>query len=284
VAVGSLRWHLPGGRDRRGAPDRVGARLATWPRCVHWRSSSLIHDAFGWGGSVALHAVDPEFRFVLVHATYGEAGDIRPTSRRGGRRSERSDGPSVPPSGWAVGRIPDRRTPDCDRARCRSRLNPAAEVRDQLSPDTESGQAGRWASRSGTQGASTLAAVVAKRPRATAAGRAAVRPRAGLPVPATPLVGRDEDIAAVATLLSRSSVRLVTLTGIGGIGKTRLVLAVTERVGPTTADGPAFLPLLRCWTTRLFGQILPGLLVSTLQALHPLLGYTLSPTASAGPC
>jgi predicted ATPase len=36
---------------------------------------------------------------------------------------------------------------------------------------------------------------------------------------------------------------LVTLTGIGGIGKTRLALAVAERVGPTMADGLAFLPL-----------------------------------------
>lgn len=35
-------------------------------------------DAFSWAGTVALHADDPEFRFVLVHATRGEAGDIRP--------------------------------------------------------------------------------------------------------------------------------------------------------------------------------------------------------------
>jgi LmbE family N-acetylglucosaminyl deacetylase len=34
-------------------------------------------DVFGWGGSVALHATDPHFRFVLVHATDGGAGDIR---------------------------------------------------------------------------------------------------------------------------------------------------------------------------------------------------------------
>ena len=42
-------------------------------------------DAFGWAGSVALHAADPDFRFVLIHATDGGAGDIRegfPATRR----------------------------------------------------------------------------------------------------------------------------------------------------------------------------------------------------------
>ena len=35
-------------------------------------------EAFSWAGTVALHADDARFRFVLVHATRGEAGDIRP--------------------------------------------------------------------------------------------------------------------------------------------------------------------------------------------------------------
>lgn len=41
-------------------------------------------DAFSWAGTVALHACELGFRFVLVHATDGEAGDIRegfPASR-----------------------------------------------------------------------------------------------------------------------------------------------------------------------------------------------------------
>ncbi len=54
--------------------------------------------------------------------------------------------------------------------------------------------------------------------------------RAGhLPVPPTGIVGRDAEVAVVADLLARPSVRLVTLVGPGGIGKTRLALEVAAR-------------------------------------------------------
>lgn len=91
---------------------------------------------------------------------------------------------------------------------------------------------------------SALAAAVPRR-SAVASDRTAVDRKGpvGLPVPATPLFGRSEDVASVAALLGRPSVRMVTLTGIGGIGKTRLAVAVSERVGLTMADGVAFLPL-----------------------------------------
>jgi predicted ATPase/class 3 adenylate cyclase/DNA-binding CsgD family transcriptional regulator len=66
-------------------------------------------------------------------------------------------------------------------------------------------------------------------------------PRAGsvragnLPATSAPLVGRDEDIDAVVADLVTS--RFVTLTGVGGIGKTRLALAVGHRLQPQHGDG-----------------------------------------------
>ncbi len=70
-------------------------------------------------------------------------------------------------------------------------------------------------------------------------------PLAGLPRlpalfrPLTPLLGRDDEVEAVASLLLDSDTRLVTLTGPGGVGKTRLALAVADRVAASYPDGVA---------------------------------------------
>jgi predicted ATPase len=64
-----------------------------------------------------------------------------------------------------------------------------------------------------------------------------------LPVDLTSLVGRDGDIDEVAGLVERSDVRLVTLTGLGGIGKSRLAVAVGERLADRFGSRTAFVPL-----------------------------------------
>jgi predicted ATPase/DNA-binding CsgD family transcriptional regulator len=64
-----------------------------------------------------------------------------------------------------------------------------------------------------------------------------------LPTQPTPLIGREQEVAAVSRLLQRTEVHLVTLTGSGGVGKTRLGLQVTTELLDDFADGVYFVPL-----------------------------------------
>ena len=67
--------------------------------------------------------------------------------------------------------------------------------------------------------------------------------RTNLPVPATPFLGRERELAELRVLLARDDARLLTLTGPGGSGKTRLALHAVAEAAEAYPDGVWWVPL-----------------------------------------
>lgn len=76
----------------------------------------------------------------------------------------------------------------------------------------------------------------------------------GVPFPLNAFVGREQDVTILTDLLQRDDVRLVTLTGPGGVGKTRLAMRVAEILVQQTHTSFCFVPL---WTTTDPQLVLP---------------------------
>ena len=86
----------------------------------------------------------------------------------------------------------------------------------------------------------TLARSVPMRNRTTGGSASHI---ADVPVPLSPLIGREREVASVTGLLQQEGLRLVTLSGPGGVGKTRLALHVAAELKSVFRDGIVFVSL-----------------------------------------
>jgi predicted ATPase/DNA-binding XRE family transcriptional regulator len=125
----------------------------------------------------------------------------------------------------------------------------------------------------GVAPAARAALLAAARPallRGAAADRA---PRAthSWPVPLTRLIGRETEVAALHANLRRDDVRLLTLTGVGGTGKTRLAIAAASGMGKDFPDGVVFVDLSPLTNPTLVVPTIAGTLGVLEFAGRPLL-------------
>ena len=81
-----------------------------------------------------------------------------------------------------------------------------------------------------------------------------------MPVPMTPLVGRDGDLEQLLAVFGRPGVRLVTLTGLGGVGKTRLALAAAAPLAEVFPHGVFFAALAAVRDSEVMWKTLAGTL------------------------
>ena len=91
--------------------------------------------------------------------------------------------------------------------------------------------------------AALLGAVTGRGGSLAPAAEASAPARLALPRPATPVLGRERDLEEVAGLLARPGVRILTLTGVGGAGKTRLAVEVAWDAAERFPDGVSFVAL-----------------------------------------
>jgi predicted ATPase/class 3 adenylate cyclase len=143
-------------------------------------------------------------------------------------------------------------------------------VRDTLPSGVALRDLGEWRLRDLTRPERLFQVLVADLPAVFPAPRTLDQQTHNLPAQPTPLLGREQELAALGALLRRTGVRLVTLTGPGGTGKTRLAVQTAADLSTTFADG--------VWFVSLAALADPALLIPTISAalgVRENLGQTL---------
>ena len=87
-------------------------------------------------------------------------------------------------------------------------------------------------------------------------GREVDRPHQSLPLPPARLIGREKERIHALEMIRREGVRLLTLTGPSGVGKTRLALEVAQDLAPTFTNGSVFIPLAQLRDASLVPDVL----------------------------
>lgn len=91
-----------------------------------------------------------------------------------------------------------------------------------------------------------------------------------LPVPLTSLFGRKQELDVLCALLQRPDVRLVTVTGPAGVGKTSLALSVSAALAETFPDGVYLISLAELHSVQLVLPILAQALGIQIEQDRPL--------------
>lgn len=110
----------------------------------------------------------------------------------------------------------------------------------------------------GERRAAFLAAAARALPDATVE-RAEREAPSGLAAPPTALIGRDDELRRLCDLLADRSVRLITLTGPGGVGKTRLAVEASRRMSGTFPAGTHVVDLAAVTDARLVASVVDAL-------------------------